>query len=429
MSLSRPEVQRIGDDYLFSYGVGGIRFEISGITESKREGIHAWVTIRSAAGKLSWGRLKLDSDRERGSLAKSILARGAHVDFPWADALGQVAELTYEMNRQGEPTLLLWDVPAPAECSYLLDPLLPLNETTTLYGDGDAGKSLVALRMALAVAAGTPMDGVRLGSKGGPVIYLDWETNSETHARRLRRLGQAVGITESPPIHYRRCTRPIAEEIGNLQHEIAKLRAVMIIVDSLGAAAGASFGDSINDPSVGAGVMNALRGLAVTRLIIHHMTHDAVKNGGSTAPAGSRYFRNYSRCLWEMRREPITEDTARVALYNRKMNDDRRREEPLAYEIDYVKAGPITFTGFRLENDAELLSHLSLADQLGHHLSKGGKTIAALADDTGRDPSNVRKALRGSSRFVELTSGQGQTGGSYWGLAMRHISENGHGQS
>jgi hypothetical protein len=337
--------------------------------------------------------------------------------------------MTYDMNREGEPTLLLWDVPAPPECSYLLDPLLPLNDTTTLYGDGDAGKSLVALRMALTVASGAEMDGVRLAGKGGPVIYLDWETNSETHARRLRRLGQAVGITESPPIHYRRCVRPIAEEIGNLQHEITRLRAVMVIVDSLGAAAGATFGDSINDPSVGAGVMNALRSLAVTRLIIHHMTHDAVKNGGSTAPAGSRYFRNYSRCLWEMRREPISDDVARVALYNRKMNDDRRREEPLAYEIDYVRAGSITFTGFQLENDAELLSHLSLPDQLVHHLTKGGKTIADLAEDTGKDPSTVRKALRGSSRFTELVRAQGSAGGSYWGLSARNVSENGQGQS
>lgn len=429
MILAKPEIQRVGDEFLFTYGVGGIRFEISGITESKREGIHAWVTIRSSAGKLSWGRLKLDSDRERGSLAKSIVAKGAHTDFPWADALGQVAEITYELNREGEPTLLLWDVPAPSEPSYLLDPLLPLNETTTLYGDGDSGKSLVALRMALAVSSGASLDGVDLTTKGGPVIYLDWETNSETHARRLRRLAQAERIIETPQIHYRRITRPIAEEIGNLQHEIARLRAVLIVVDSLGAAAGVTFGDSINDPAVGAGVMNALRGLNVTRLLIHHMTHDAVKNGGATAPYGSRYFRNYSRCMWELRREPIAEDTARIALYNRKMNDDRRREEPLAYEIQYERGGPISFTGFRLERDAELLSHMPLADQLAHYLSQGAKSIADLAADVGKSPAIVRRALRGSSRFTELLSGQGSVGGSYWGLATRQSALNGQEES
>lgn len=429
MTLRRPEMQRIGDEFLFTYGVGGICFEVSAVTESKREGIHAMVVVRSSAGKLSWGRLKLDSDRERGSLAKSIVAKGAHTDFPWADALGQVAEMTYESNREGEPTVLLWDVPAPSEPSYLLDPLLPLNETTTLYGDGDAGKSLVALRMALSVASGVPLPGVGLPPKGGAVIYLDWETNSETHARRLRRLASAEGVTEAPQIHYRRITRPIADEISNLQHEITKLRAVMVIVDSLGAAAGATFGDSINDPSVGAGVMNVLRGLGVTRLIIHHMTHDAVKNGGSTAPAGSRYFRNYSRCLWEMKRVPVEDDVAEVALYNRKMNDDRRREFPLAYEIAYERGGgPISFKGIR-QLSGELLAGQPLGDQLAHHLAKGGKTVAALAEDTGKDASTVRKTLKGSSRFTELVHGQGSAGGSYWGLATRHASENGQEQS
>ena len=59
--LKRPEHQRIGDDFLYTYGVQGIRLELSAITDSRREGFHAQVVVRANVGKLSWGRLKLDS--------------------------------------------------------------------------------------------------------------------------------------------------------------------------------------------------------------------------------------------------------------------------------------------------------------------------------------------------------------------------------
>jgi AAA domain len=415
--LKRPEYQRIGDDFLYTYGVQGIRLELSGITDSRREGFHAQVVVRANVGKLSWGRLKLDSDRERASLARSLSA--TIPDFPWMNALTQIAEMTFTMFREGEPTVRLTDVPAPREPSYLADPLLPLNETTILYGDGDAGKSTVALWIALCVALGRGGIGFDL-PRSGPVLYVDWETNAETHARRLRRLAEGMGVTGSLDVHYRRVVRPVGEEIRNLQHEVHRLGAVLVVVDSLGFCTGGGYGESINDSSVATAAMNALRSLNVTRLALHHISHAAAGNGnGSSAPTGSRYFRNAARCLWEIQRSPLSPDLANIGLYNRKMNDDGKREQPIAWQMDYgeSRGDPITLTATTLTDDPDLLHKLSIGEQIAIYLKTHGRaTVGELTILTNSTDRGVRKALRSSARFVELDSRQGAKGGSEWGL-------------
>jgi hypothetical protein len=420
--LKRPEYQRIGDDFLFTYGVQGIRLELSGITDSRREGFHAQVVVRANMGKLSWGRLKLDSDRERASLARSLSA--TIPDFPWMNALTQIAEMTFTMFREGEPTVRLTDVPAPREPSYLADPLLPLNETTILYGDGDAGKSTIALWIALCVALGKGGIGFDL-PRSGPVLYVDWETNAETHARRLRRLAEGMGVTGPLDVHYRRVVRPVGEEIRNLQHEVHRLGAVLVVVDSLGFCTGGGYGESINDSSVATAAMNALRSLNVTRLALHHISHAAAGNGnGSSAPTGSRYFRNAARCLWEIQRSPISPDLANIGLYNRKMNDDGKREQPIAWQMDYgeSRGDPITVTPTTLTDDPVLLKSLSIGDQIAQHLKKNGKAnVKSLVEVTGASEKGVRKALHASARFVELLKLQGVSGGSEWALSDRRF--------
>jgi hypothetical protein len=417
MSLKRPEEQRIGDDFLYSYGVQGIRVELSSITDSRREGFHAQVVVRANVGKLSWGRLKLDSDRERASLARTLT--GTIPDFPWMTALTQVAEMTFEMFRAGEPTVRLSDVPAPREPTYLADPLLPLNETTILYGDGDAGKSTIALWIALCVALGRGGIGFEL-PKPGPVLYVDWETNAETHARRLRRLAEGMGVTGPLDVHYRRVIRPVGEEIRNLQHEVHRLGAVLVIVDSLGFCTGGGYGESINDSSVATGAMNALRSLNVTRLALHHISHAAAGNGnGSSAPTGSRYFRNAARCLWEIQRSPISPDLANIGLYNRKMNDDGKREQPIAWQMDYGenRGDPIRLSPTTLADDEDLLHKMSVGDQIALYLKEHKRaTVGELTILTDAPDRTVRKALRSSPRFVELDGRQGAKGGSEWGL-------------
>lgn len=409
--LTAPKVRRIGDDFEYDYRVHGIRFELTGISYS-RQGFHARLTVWAGDGqpmKLSWGLLKLDSARERGALAKDLIAYLP--DFDWATALGQVADMTFASWQEGSPTVRLADVAAPPKPQYLVDPLLPLNETTILYGDSDAGKSSLAMWLALCVALGLEAPGFTLPRRG-PVLYLDWETNPETHKRRADRIAAGMGMALSPDIHYRQVLRPLGDEVRSIQHEIARLGAVLVIVDSLGFGSG-SAGESINDSAVAVAAMNALRTLGVTRLALHHMSHESVRTPGTgAAPGGSRYYRNAARCLWEIRRSVVSPQVANVGLYNRKMNDDARREDPLAWEIDYgdTRGGPIRFSKCDLEDDPGLRANMSLADQLAYLLRDGALAVPQLADEVDATPETIRKTLRGAGRFVQVT------GTPLWGL-------------
>ncbi len=156
--------------------------------------------------------------------------------------------------------------------------------------------------------------------------------------------------------------------------------------------------------------MNALRSLNVTRLALHHISHAAAGNGnGSSAPTGSRYFRNAARCLWEIQRSPISPDLANVGLYNRKMNDDGKREQPIAWQMDYGehRGDPIILSPTTLADDPGLLKSLSIGDQIVVYLKAHNKAnVGKLAEVTRATPKGVRNALNSSSRFVELNDGQ-----------------------
>ena len=68
---------------------------------------------------------------------------------------------------------------------------------TLLYGDGGVAKSLLALALAVAVAGGS---GKWLGREveSCPVLYMDFELDTEEQARRVYQLCRGQGL-DTPP--------------------------------------------------------------------------------------------------------------------------------------------------------------------------------------------------------------------------------------
>ena len=80
--------------------------------------------------------------------------------------------------------------------SWHVQDLIPSNTVTLFSGDGGAGKSLVALQLAVSTALGRPW--LRMPVKEGSALYLSAEDDKEELHRRLDGIAQAecVGVAE-----------------------------------------------------------------------------------------------------------------------------------------------------------------------------------------------------------------------------------------
>ena len=81
-------------------------------------------------------------------------------------------------------------VPVPSR-EWLVEGLIPTRVVTSLYGDGGAGKSLLALQLAAAVATGRKWLGQDVS--GGNVIFISAEDDEEELHRRLAHIVHAEG--------------------------------------------------------------------------------------------------------------------------------------------------------------------------------------------------------------------------------------------
>lgn len=92
--------------------------------------------------------------------------------------------------------------PKPRE--WLLPEWLPKHEAVLFSGDGGVGKSLVAMQMAVALAAGVPFFGIKTTGRT-PVLYMACEDKIDELHRRYRRCADSMGYfldLDSIPLHF-----------------------------------------------------------------------------------------------------------------------------------------------------------------------------------------------------------------------------------
>jgi hypothetical protein len=272
----------------------GYDIAISRMRETAR-GVCAEISItREALGSLGivhfhWGSIDLASISGREALAKK-LKREAGDSLNWGVVLERVCRDAVQTFRRGAPIVALEPVPRAAGAKYLVEQLLPLGVTTTFFGDGDSGKSMLATTIALAVATGKTFQGIR-PLRQAPVLYLDWEYAREAHEERLHGLTVGLGAPFDPgTILYRPMTRALADDVAALSTEVARLGVGLVIIDSLTPASRSQAEESWHGEAIAA--FNALRSLdPVSRLVIAHTSKaDADQKTGRVF--GSVFVRN-----------------------------------------------------------------------------------------------------------------------------------------
>lgn len=374
-----------------------------------RDGLFAEVEINSfnPTGSISghlYGpvHINLVGATTRATLAKAC-APSSDKPQKWWEALIQhtLRAVIFDFRR-GEPVVDLATVERRTSSKDLLPGILPYGDTTIIYGAGGSLKSGTALAMGISCCTNSVFIRGVQPSHQVNVLYLDWETNKHEQSERMRAMlpGGNLSLVEGR-FFYRRCWRPLVEEITQIREEVDRHQIGLVVIDSLMYACG-------TDPESAESAirtMNALRSLGekVSRLCVAHMSKAEIeKDNGKGRIYGSVFWENSARSVFEVRmdEQPSLDGSVRTAMYHTKVNRGRKLE-PIGllwvFNDDQMPMGVRRADVYDSEN---LAARLPLGNRALQALRQavGGASLADLAGTLATTPDALTPVLE---RLVE----------------------------
>lgn len=411
--MSQPTLRLIGDAYFVVWTTPPIALEFAHLRHGS-DGLSAEITTTATdTGWVHWARVNLGSSQSRAAYVKA-LSHG-HPSETWPDMIATACLEVARAARVGEPALSVTAEPSP-EARWLLPGLIPLGETSVMFGDGGTGKSLWSLALAAAGLTGIPLAGQSRWQVASltRVLYLDWESLRSDHGARLWGLLTPLGARTDGILH-RSMSRGLAEDIPAIRQIVAREAVDLVIVDSLGAACGAE----PEGADAAVRTMNALRSLApATRLVIAHVSKAAAEaSHGPARPYGSVYVANLARSVIEVRRDETAPEAELVCTYHHRKANLGRLQAARALRWCFEDNGYI-----RVSSAEPDLSRAHLPAQIIDALAHGALSVTSLADQLGESIGSVRTTLnRLAKRNIVLRvveGGKGKADETLWGRAL-----------
>jgi AAA domain len=288
--------------------------------------------------------------------------------------------------------------------SELVPRLLYEGEPTLLFGDGDTGKSLVGLALAVAVQSGAALPFGLKPVRPVPVAYLDWETSRDTLETRLALIEAGLGV-DPPPILYKSMRRPLVDEAAALAAEFARRGIGFVVIDSKMFAVAGGEGAAFHEPITA--FYNALRLFApAASFVLNHITNADARTGGPARPFGGAFAFNGPRLIWEAKRDRDVTDATAIAFTCTKANNLPRKPDPFGLRFQ-PGDGTITVYPFDLtEASPQTTASAPLTWRLRVALALGKKKAPVLADELGAKLESVKRALlRGREKYFVLLEG------------------------
>jgi hypothetical protein len=383
----QPELRREGLDLVLVWP-DGVHFRLTAIRDG-REGVRGELTVTLANRRLSWTSFSLPSAQARETLRKKLEAVAP--DVSWSEYLEEAAWRFTQAARQGEPIVILTGR-ATSPTRELMPRFLYEGQPTLVYGDGDTGKSLVALAITTAVQSGAALPLSLKPVRAVPAAYLDWETSRDTLEQRLALVAGGLGI-DPPAIVYKRMTRPLIDEAAALAAEFARRRIGLVVVDSMMFAVAGGDGAAFHEPITSFYNTLALFAPAAC-LVLSHVTNEDARTGRPARPFGGAFAFNGPRLIWEAKRDKDVTDATAIAFTCTKANNLARKPDPFGlrfvpgadtitvYPFDLTEAAPQATVG------ASLTYRIRLA------IARGIRTSEAIAKELEAKPDTVDRLLR-----------------------------------
>jgi hypothetical protein len=252
--------------------------------------------------------LNIGSGRDRATLANRLLKRVPSVD--WQNVVDAVCIDVQTLDDQGEPVVLIGNRPEPLDGGWLVQDFLERNQAHNIFGDGEVGKSWIALAVAVSVVTGREvLPGYRPRQRGG-VLYVDYETDADTMNRRVKQISRGIGI-DPPDIAYLRLDQPFSDQLWRVLQEADAYECCLVIVDSVEAAL-AGGGDPGGPMNEGPARIKRVQDSPDPNH--HHLGLFCAKrnNGLRFEPVGLRWGINDEESWWQ--REPIDTEGFSEAL-------------------------------------------------------------------------------------------------------------------
>ena len=331
------------------------------------------------------------SEQTRTRFAKQ-LGDKLGLDIEWRAIFDYLGQTVQELARAGDTYLEIWtDKEAPPPDKWL-DGIIYKGVQNIIFGEKGVSKSTLAYALSMCLVL--PWDDnplhMSVPKHSIKTLVLDWETDTEIFSYYTTRLRKGMGIPTCS-IYYRRCTLPLIDDIEPIQAYIEATGADLLVIDSLGAAAGGERGELRGAES--ALLFNtALRKLKKTSLIIAQ-TAKGDPNEKKKTIFGSTYFTYYARNIFELcRSEDSYDDTQHFGLFNRECNLGRRLS-PIGLRIEYGEDGGISIER-EVMSIAEFAQKVTTNARILEVLKDGKMAQKELKEALGASYQTVGQALR-----------------------------------
>jgi len=360
------------------------------------------------------------SEPTRTKYAKQLTDKLSQ-EIEWREVFDYLSYEVQRLTRTGDTCVEVFpDASAPAP-EQLLEAIIYRAVQNIIFGEKGVAKSTLAYLLGLTVALpwhDNPL-GLQVRSESIKALVLDWETDESVFRYYTSRLQKGMGI---PPcsLHYRRCAMPMADDIEAIQNHIEEAKAELLIVDSLGAAAGGEAGE-LKGAESALRFNTALRRLRthtggpVTSLIIGQSPRN--QDGAQKNIYGTVFFTYYARNIFELcRAQDDMEDTAHLALFHRACNLGRRIQ-PIGLRADYNDStGAITIEREPV-SVSEFSEKVSTTARILEILKDGAMTQKELKESLKCSYASLGMALSRLSKKQLITRV-----GEKWGLLADEVS-------
>ena len=318
-----PKLTVRGSRYLIQWD-NGIEAHVSRIRENP-ERIKCEIALTLNGKLITRSSPVVTSESGKDSLIRKCQRRRPKEDWGidheyWIE---EMCALIIDTYREGEPPVLLNDIPDDDSMTFRVEGILPEKQPTLLFADGGSGKSMVACLLAVSVDQGIIDTDIGITAEPGKALYLDWETSAEEISKRVKSIMRGLNLQGNTGIVYRRCSQPLISEVDRIldlcdQHDIQ-----LIVCDSLGLATGGA----LEEADATLQFFNALRMIGRTSLVVSH-----INKAGSNF--GSVYANNSARMAWSADGSKNEDSSVNIAMFHKKANNVAK-QSPIGWHIQF----------------------------------------------------------------------------------------------